>query len=125
MKRLTCTALAVVVATIVAARPAEATYVGTLEQASPYTLEVTTVTEIAITILVVTSRGRLDVEDTLTLNAGSGVQTRTIPRNAVRIIFKADGLQGTSGAVKIRQGNTLYEVPIAPHDDVVADVIQP
>jgi hypothetical protein len=124
MRRLTCAALAVVIAAVVAVRPVQATYVGTLQQGS-YTLEVTTAAQVAITILVVTSRGRLDVEETLLSDAGTGAQNRTIPRNAVRIIFKADALQGTNSAVKIKQGNTLYEVPVNSHDDIVADVIQP
>jgi hypothetical protein len=79
----------------------------------------------SITILVVTARGTLDVEEALTLNAASGLQTRTMPRNLVRIIFKTDAAQGTSAVIKIRQGNMLHEVPIDPRDDVVADVIDP
>jgi hypothetical protein len=128
MKRRITRALAVLVVALVAVGPAEATYLGTLATGD-YTLEVQTAAKVAITILVVTSRGRLEVEEVLLFDPSTPGQTLTIRRNVARIILVADALQGGTGLVKINQGTptsggpTLFEVPVAPHDDIVIDVI--
>ncbi|HEY3104274.1 MAG TPA: hypothetical protein VGJ69_11820 [Pyrinomonadaceae bacterium] len=123
MKRITCT-LAVLVVTLVAVRPAGATYVGRLAQGD-YTLEVQTTSKVAITILVVTSRGKLDVEEVLLFDGATPPKTFTIQRNVLRIIFEADAQQNSDGLVTITQGTTRFEVPVDPHDNIVADIIQP
>jgi hypothetical protein len=71
--------------------PARAEYVGTFTQSTPYTFEVQTTTKVAVTFLLITSKGRLDVEDVLTFDANTvGAQQRTIPRNIDRVIVKVD-----------------------------------
>jgi hypothetical protein len=120
-RRITC-ALAVLVVALVAVWPAEASYLGTLAPGT-YTLEVQTPTTVSITILVVTSRGKLDVEEVLLFEAGISGQTHTIQRNVIRIIFEADATLSGTGLVRITQGTTTKEVPVAPHDNIVFDVI--
>jgi len=65
----------VLVTIVVAVRPAETTYLGTLVRSSPYTFKVQGPTKTSVTILSVTSRGRSDVEEVLLLD-GNTVNTQ-------------------------------------------------
>jgi len=113
--------LAVLIAAMVHIPTAEASYIGSLNSDFPYTLEVTTTSRVAVTILFVV-KGRLDVEEILVFDSTSPALTRTIPPRVDRIIFMADASPNGNGVVKISQGTTTrFEVPVNPHDAIVVD----
>ena len=120
MKKLV---LALLVAAVVHVPTAEAAYLGCLDSAQPYTLGVTTTSRVAITILVITTRSRLDVEETLLFDSTSPPLLRTLPPRAVRMIFVLDSSQNGNGVVQITQGFLVrFEVPVADNNNAVIDV---
>jgi len=111
----------VLAATVVAVRPAKADYLGTISRSGPYTFEVQGGTKMSVTILSVTSKGRLDVEEVLLLDGNTvNVQSRTFPRNADRLIFKLDTPPNNSGIFKVGQ-TQKFEVPVTGHTEVLFD----
>ncbi len=125
MKRLICVlASLVLVATVVEVRPAKAAYFSTFTQSTPYTFEVQTATKVAVTFLLVTSKGRLDVEEILVFDdTNTTAQVRTIPRNVNRVIIKLDSPLNGSGIVKLTQGTSKFELRVEGHEEAVFDVI--
>jgi hypothetical protein len=121
MKRLTCVLMAVVV-TVAAVRPAEAVYLGTYYRSYPYSLEVQGATQISITILSVTTWGKLEVVDVLTIDGTVvNAQSRTIPNNAQRFIFKVDVFVNSTAMFRIAQAH-MFEIPVDGHEEVVFDI---
>src|SRR5437899_1538229 len=120
MKRLVCT-LAALVVTLVAVPPVGATYLGTWPQSQPYLIDVvadlsTDTPKVSITILVIINRGKLEVEDVLVLDTSiPNTQERTIARNAVRMIFKAD-VPGNQSAI-FRFFGRGERVPVYDHNE--------
>lgn len=106
---------------ILTSAPAQAQYLGCLESSSPYTLEVNTTSSVALTMLVATSRGRLDVEMIRVFDQNS-IEQHTFPRSADRVIFMADAPVNGSGVLKITQGARMFQVQIAPHAAAVIDL---
>ena len=109
MKRLICVLASLVLAvTVVAVRPAGATYGGFITRTSPDTFEVQGTVKMSITVLSVTSKGRLNVEEVLVLGGNVvNVQVRTIPRDAERLIFKLDTPTNGSAVFKAGQGQKV------------------
>jgi hypothetical protein len=97
-------------------------YLGTLVQAQPYTLEVTTLSKVALTVINV-RRDRISEVELLTFDSSNTTaQSRTIPNNVGRILFVANaGVNGT-GIVKINQGAQIFDVILAPDADISFDV---
>ena len=125
MKRfISVLASLVLVVTVVAVRPAEASYLGKFSRSQPYTFEVQTTSLVSVTFLLVTSKGRLDVEDVLVFDESNTVpQSRAIPHNVDRVIIKLDSSVGSRGLVKVTQGTSRFEITVEGHEEVVFDVI--
>ncbi len=106
----TFTALAMMMLTY---SPARVDYRGCIIASAGYSREVTTTGNPSLTILIVTNRGKLGVDDIPVFSPSPEIQSRTIPRHAVRMIFKADNTRaGTPGIPKFSQGANGFEVPI-------------
>jgi hypothetical protein len=125
MKKLTV--LAVLALSVLGLRPAQGAYFGTYQEGLPYILEVTTNGLVSITILVVTTTGKLQVDDVLVFEPAQPSQTRTIPRNALRMIFSVDVTQNDSALIKMGQGTHRLELPVGggdghQHDELVIDI---
>lgn len=94
MKRLISTFACMLALLIWTCTPAQARFLGTLQQNVPWTLEVNTTSTcgaIAVTVTFVNSRGRQDI-DLFTLQPGGGTVygAANIPRNTRRIIIEVD-----------------------------------
>jgi hypothetical protein len=86
-----------------------------------------TTSALAVTFLLITSKGRLDVEEVLVFfPTNTTPQFRTIPRNVDRVIIKLDGTPNSTSLVKITQGSQRFELTIDGHDEhgeAVFDVV--
>jgi hypothetical protein len=128
MRLISVLAALVLVVTVVAVRPVQAAYLGTVSRSAlnpgcrcNYYFEVTGTSRMSITILSVTSKGRLDVEEVLVLDGDTGnVHTRTLPLHADRLIFKVDTPPNNAGVFRIGQAQKL-ELTVAGHEEVVID----
>jgi hypothetical protein len=121
-KRLIC-ALCVLAMVMLTYTPAQAEYLGCLRSDTQYTLEVNTTTRVALTILLVTTRGRLEVEEILAFDPPAyAAQVRTFPRNIDRVILVADAPINGSGILKITQGTSRFELSVTPHAEAVIDL---
>jgi hypothetical protein len=125
MKRFICMLAALVlVTTVVVVRPARAWYLGNISRCCSYLFEVRGTTRMSVTILSVTSNGRLDVEEVLVLDGNTvNVQQRTLPRTAERLIFKLDTPVNTSADFAFSGGGQHFALPVAGHEEVVFDVV--
>jgi hypothetical protein len=125
MKRfISVLASLVLVATVVAVRSVKAYYLGDLLRCCPYGFEVQGTTKMSVTMLSLTSKGRLDVEEVLVLDGNTvNSQVRTLPRTADRLIFKLDTPPNSGGAVFRIGQSQKFEIPVDGHEEVVFDVI--
>ncbi|HEY2933514.1 MAG TPA: hypothetical protein VGK99_17375 [Acidobacteriota bacterium] len=124
MKRLISLFAGAFAALILTCASAQAQYLGCFESNHPYTLEVFTSSKVALTILQVTSKGRLDVEEIRVFDSSSTVvpESRTLPRNVDRLIFMAHTSVNGYTILKLTQGTQMFEVTAMPNAEVVIDL---
>jgi hypothetical protein len=110
------------VALIWACTPAQAQYLGCLQSVAGYTMEVQSTTKVAHTMMLVTSKGRLDVEMIRLFDPDNIGGAFEFPRNADRVIMMFEAPIGQSAVIRISQGTSRFEFTAAPHAVAVIDL---
>ena len=96
-------------------------FLGSLQQASPYTLEVVCSTPVAITVVNI-RRDRISEVESLTFDSTTGPQSRTVASNIGRLVFIAGAAANGTAMVKVSQGTNRFEVPLAPDGNLTFDI---
>jgi hypothetical protein len=114
--------LALVLATLLHGPSVKAVYIGTFTAGSFYSFDVvaTSLVETAVSFLSV-ERGRLQVEDTITVNGNLPSRQIPISRQAERIILLID-TRGSPAVIRVN-GGVPQEISADPEARVVADVV--
>jgi hypothetical protein len=112
---------ALVIATLLHVPSAKAAYIGTFTAGSFYTFEISTLANVdtAVTFMSVV-RGRLQVDDAITVSGNLPQTNIAIPAHAARIILVVD-TRGGSSLIRVN-GGVPQEIPANPEARVVADV---
>lgn len=97
-------------------------YMGALQQALPYTLEVVSSLPVAVTVISI-RRDRISEVESLVLDSTAGIQTRSIASNVARVLFQVHGNTGDSFLVKVAQATMRLEVPASPDASFAIDVL--
>jgi len=100
----------------------KAAYIGTLTAGSFYSFEIATGAFLttAVTFMSVV-RGRLQIDDVITVNGSFAPTNIAVPAHADRVILLAD-TQGGSALIRVN-GGVPQEVSANPEARVVADVV--
>ena len=114
--------LALVLATLLHVPSAKAVYVGTFTSGSSYAFEIAAggSVETAVTFMSVV-RGRLQVDDVITVRGNLPQTNITIPAHAERVILVVD-TRGGSSLIRVN-GGVPQEIAANPEARVIADVV--
>jgi hypothetical protein len=120
VKRLT---LALLFAALVHATVADAEYLGTVNRQTGYTLEIVAPPEVTLSVnFLSVVRGRLEVDNMITVRGSSPPVQVTISKSAERIILEGD-TEGGGALIRIVNAGTVQEVSVNPEARVVYDVV--
>lgn len=97
-------------------------YLGTISSAGPYTLEVTCITQTAVTVLTI-QRDKIAVVEVLVVQPGAPPLSRTASSGTQRVVMLASTMIGNTATVKVTQGANLYQAGISPDGNVQFDVV--
>ncbi len=113
---------ALVTAALLQVPTAKAAYIGTLTAGTSYAFEVVSLAnvETAITFMSVV-RGRLQIDNIITVNGSLPPTTIQVPAHADRVILLAD-TRGGNALIRVN-GGVPQEVSANPEARVVADVV--
>jgi hypothetical protein len=114
---------ALVTAALLHVPSAKAAYIGTFTAGSSYSLEISAVSNVttAVTFMSVV-RGRLQIDDVITVNGNFPPTNIPVPAHADRVILLVDTNQ-YSALIRIISGGIPQEVSANPEARVVADVV--
>jgi len=114
--------LALVTAALLHAPIAEAAYIGTLTAGSSYSFEIVTGGGVvtAVTFMSVV-RGRLQIDNVITVTGSTLPTNIPVPAHADRVILLAD-TRGGGSLIRVN-GGLLQEVSANPEARLVADVV--
>jgi hypothetical protein len=113
---------ALVITALVHVPTAKAAYIGTLTAGSSYSFEISTGASVttAVTFMSVI-RGRLQIDDVITVNGNLSPTNIPVPAHADRVILLVD-TRGGSTLIRVN-GGVPQEVSANPEARVVADVV--
>jgi hypothetical protein len=113
---------ALIIASLLQVPTAKAVYIGTFTAGSFYSLEISAVGNVttAVTFMSVV-RGRLQIDDVITVNGNLPPTSIPVPAHADRVILLADTNQ-YSALIRVN-GGVPQEVSANPEARIVADVV--
>jgi hypothetical protein len=114
--------LALITAAFLHSPAAKAAYIGTFTAGSFYSLEISALSNVttAVTFMSVV-RGRLQIDDVITVNGNLPPTSIPVPAHADRVILLAD-TRGGSALIRVN-GGVPQEVSANPEARIVADVV--
>jgi hypothetical protein len=113
---------ALIIAALLHVPSTKAAYIGTLTAGSSYSFEISTVANVttAVTFMSVV-RGRLQIDDVITVNGNLPPTNIPVPAHADRVVLLID-TRGGSALIRVN-GGVPQEVLANPEARVVADVV--